>query len=61
MARIIGLPSLLVVLVIGGYLYTKDVKSNGPTAPAVRQEIDHAQTSVAATNFQAADTALQAW
>jgi hypothetical protein len=61
MARTIGLPSLLVVLVIGGYLYAKDVKTNGPTAPSVTQEINQAQTSVAATNFQAAGTALQAW
>jgi hypothetical protein len=60
-ARYLGLPSLLVVLVIGGYLYAKDAKTNGPTAPAVTQEIDLARTSVAATNFQAADTALQAW
>jgi hypothetical protein len=60
-ARYLGLPSLLVVFVIGGYLYAKDAKTNGPAAPAVTQEIDQAQTSVAATNLQAADTALQAW
>ena len=61
MARYIGLPSLLGVVVIGGYLYAHDAKTNGPTAPAVTQEINQAQTSVAATNFQGADTGLQAW
>ena len=61
MARYIGLPSLLGVVVIGGYLYAHDAKTNGPTAPAVTREINQAQTSVAATNFQGADTALQAW
>lgn len=61
MARYIGLPSFLVALVIGGYLWATSAKTNGPTAPAVTRQIDQAQASVAATNFQAADTALQAW
>lgn len=61
MARYIGLPSLLVALVIGAYLFATDAKKNGPTAPTVTQEINRAQASVAATNFQGAGTALQAW
>jgi hypothetical protein len=48
MARFFVLPSLL-------------AKSNGPTAPAVTQQIAATQTSVVATNFQGADTAMQAW
>jgi len=61
MARYIGLPSLLVALVIGAYLLATNAKTNGPTAPAVRQQIGQAETSVAATNFRGADTAMQAW
>ena len=57
----LGLPSLLVVLVIGGYLYSKDAKTNGPTSPTVTQAIAQANTAVAATNFQGADTAMQAF
>ena len=61
MLRVLGLPSLLVVLVIGGYLYAKDAKTNGPTSPTVTQAIAQANTAVAATNFQGADTAMQAF
>ena len=61
MLRVLGLPSLLVVLVIGGYLYAKDAKTNGPTSPTVTLAIAQANTAVAATNFQGADTAMQAF
>ena len=61
MIRVLGLPSLLVVLVIGGYLYAKDAKTNGVSSPTVIQAIAQANTSVAATNFQGADTAMQAF
>jgi hypothetical protein len=61
MTRVLGLPALLVVLAIGGYLYAKDAKSNGPTSPAVTQAIAGANTAVAATNFQGANTAMQAF
>jgi hypothetical protein len=61
MARVLGLPAMLVVLVIGGYLTMKSMKSNGPTSPAVTQAIAQANVNVAATNFQGADTAMQAF
>jgi hypothetical protein len=61
MIRVLGLPSLLVVLVIGGYLYAKDAKSIGPSSPTVTQAIAQANIAVAATNFQGADTAMQAF
>jgi hypothetical protein len=51
---------LLVTLVIGGYLFTQQMHSAGPTAPAVTQAESQAQTAVAATNFQAALPVLQA-
>jgi len=59
--RVLGLPALLVVLVIGGYLTMKSMKTNGPTSPAVTQAIAQANTAVAGTNFQGADTAMQAF
>jgi hypothetical protein len=59
MTRALGLPALLVVLAVGGYLYAKDAKSNGPTSGTVTQAIASANTAVAATNFQGADTAMQ--
>jgi len=55
----LGLPALLVALAIGGYLYAKDMKSNGPTSPAVTQMITQANAAVAATNFEQADAAMQ--
>jgi hypothetical protein len=61
MTRLLGLPALLVVLAVGGYLYAKDAKSNGPTSRTVTQAVAGADTAVAATNFQGADTALQAF
>jgi len=61
MTRLIGLPMLLVTLAIGGYLYSKDMKSNGPTSPTVTQMIGQANSAVAATNFQQADAAMQAF
>jgi len=59
--RLLGLPALLVALVVGGYLMTKQMQSNGPTSPPVQQAITQAQVNVAATNFQGADTAMQAF
>jgi hypothetical protein len=59
--RLLGLPALLVALAVGGYLYAQNARSNGPTSPPVQQAITQAQVNVAATNFQGADTAMQAF
>jgi hypothetical protein len=61
MTRLFALPALLVALVVGGYLYTKNMQTNGPTSPTVAQDINQAQSSVAATNVRGADVSLQAW
>ena len=61
MTRLLGLPALLVALAVGGYLYAQNAKSNGPTSPPVQQAVTQAQVNVAATNFQGADTAMQAF
>ena len=61
MSRVLGLPVLLVVLVVGGYLTMKSMQSSGPGSPTVTQAIAQANTSVAAANFQGADTAMGAF
>jgi hypothetical protein len=61
MTRLLGLPALLIVLAVGGYLYAKDAKSNGPGSPTLTQATAQANVAVAATNFQGADTAMQAF
>ena len=33
----VGLPALLIALALGGYLYAKDAKTNGPTSDAATQ------------------------
>ena len=61
MARLLGIPSLLVVLVVGGYLMTKQMRSSGPSSPPVQQVVTQAQTAVSAANFSQADDAMQAF
>jgi hypothetical protein len=60
MSRTLGLPLLLVSLLVGGYLFTQQMRTTGPTAPAVTQAESQAQAAVAATNFQAVLPVLQA-
>jgi hypothetical protein len=61
MSRTVALPMLLVALVVGGYLYVRQARTDGPAAPAVTQAESHAEAVVAGTAFQAADQELQAW
>jgi len=61
MSRFIGITSLLVVLVIVGYLMTKQMQSNGSSSPAAQQEVAQAQSAAAATNFSQADASMQAF
>ena len=61
MAKTLGLPLLLVSLLIGGYLFLQQNKSEGPTSPAITQAESQANAAVAGTNFQAAAASLQAW
>jgi len=61
MSRSLGLPLLLVSLVVGGILFAMQMKSAGPTSPAVTQAETQAVVAVSSTNFQAADAALGAW
>jgi uncharacterized protein (UPF0333 family) len=59
--RILGIPAVLVVALIGIYLYTHDAKSSGPTSTSGQQAISQAQSTVAATNFAQAAAAMQAY
>ncbi|MES1247835.1 MAG: hypothetical protein ABUS54_09200 [Actinomycetota bacterium] len=61
MTRSLGLVSLLVVLAVGGYLFTQQTKSNGPTSPAVQQAETQAQQNASATSFDAALPTVQAY
>jgi hypothetical protein len=61
MGRSLGLPLLLVSLVVGGILFATQMKSQGPTSPAVTQAETQAVVAVSSTNFQAADAAMGAW
>lgn len=57
----LGIPAVLVVALVGVYLYAQDARSNGPTSPAGQQAISQSQSAVAATNFSQADAAMQAF
>jgi hypothetical protein len=59
MLRVLGIPALLVVLLVGVYLSMRSVQSNGPASGSGRQAITQAQSEVAATNFSQADAAMQ--
>lgn len=61
MARVLGLPALLIVVLVGGYLYTRDMQSNGPASPSGQQAVTQAQSAVAAANFGQAAAAMQAF
>ena len=61
MGRSVRLPLLLVSLVIGGVLFAMQMKSEGPTSPAVTQAETQAVVAAAGTNFQAADQAMANW
>lgn len=59
MLRTLGLPALLVAVVVGVYLSTKSMQSNGPTSGPGQQAITQAQSEAAATDFSQADAFLQ--
>jgi uncharacterized protein (UPF0333 family) len=60
MARVLGIPAVLVVALVGFYLYTQDAKTNGPASQASQQAISQAQSAAAGTNLNQAAAAIQA-
>ena len=61
MLRVLGIPALLVVVLLGAYLSLKNMQPDGPTSTVGRQAITQAQSEVAATNFAQASAAMQAF
>jgi hypothetical protein len=61
MARSLGLSLLLVVLLVGGYLFVQQTKTSGPTAPAVTRAEAQAQAATAGTNLQGMAPVLAGW
>lgn len=61
MLRVLGIPAILVVILLGVYLSLQGMQSNAPTSTAGRQAITQAQSEVAATNFAQAAAAMQAF
>jgi hypothetical protein len=58
--RSLSLVSLLVALAIGGYLFTTQMQTAGPTSDAGQRATEQAAAQAAAANFQAAAPILQA-
>src|SRR6476646_1375758 len=61
MLRVLGIPAVVITLLVGAYLSTQSMRSNGPTSPSGQQEIAQAQSSTAGVNFTQAVPALQAY
>jgi len=52
---------MLCALAIGGYLFTTQMRQNGPTSPTAKRAEADATAAASTANFQAAAPALQAW
>lgn len=61
MLRVLGIPAVLVVVLLGVYLSLQEMQSSGPTSATGRQAITQAQSEVAATNLAQAAAAMQAF
>jgi hypothetical protein len=59
--RALAIPAVLVVALVGIYLYSQDAKSSGSASTSGQQAVTQAQSAVAATNFAQADAAMQAF
>jgi hypothetical protein len=59
--RTLGLLSLVAALAIGGYVFSQQAKTTGPTSELAEQAQADASVGVAGVNFQAAAVELQAW
>jgi hypothetical protein len=59
--RTLSLVSMLCALAIGAYLFTTQMRENGPTSETARNAQADATAAASTANFQAAAPALQAW
>jgi len=61
MTRSLGLVLLVLSLAIGGYLFSQQAKTEGPTSTLAQQAEAQASAATAATNFSGATPTLQAY
>jgi hypothetical protein len=61
MTRSLGLALLVLSLAIGGYLLARQATTAGPTSAAAQRAETQAAVAAAATSFDSALPALQAW
>jgi hypothetical protein len=61
MTRSLGMVFLLISLAVGGYLFSQQAKTSGPTSTLAQQAETQASVDAAATNFAGAVPTLQAW
>ena len=59
--RALGLVSLVLTLAVVGYLFTAQMRTNGPTSKSGQKAQQDATAAAATANFQAAAPALQAY
>ena len=59
--RTLSLVSMLCALAIGAYLFTTQMRENGPTSKTAQKAQADATAAASTANFQAAAPALQAW
>ncbi len=59
MARGLGIVSLLAALAVGGYLFSAQWRSSGPTSPAASTAVEAAEQVAAGVNLQQAATAME--
>jgi hypothetical protein len=59
--RSLGLVVLVLTLGIGGYLFSQQAKTEGPTSTTFQQDESQAVVAGAATSFQAAAPTLEAY
>lgn len=59
--RTLSLVSMLCALAIGAYLFTTQMRENGPTSETAKNAQADATAAASTANFQAAAPVLQAW
>jgi len=59
--RSLGLVSMLCALVIGGYLFSQQMRDEGPTSQGAKNLESRASAAASTANFQAGNTAMQAF
>jgi lipid-binding SYLF domain-containing protein len=61
MTRAFALPLIVISLAIGGFLFVRQAQTSGPTSSVAQQAETQASQAAAATDFSAAEPAVQAY